>query len=771
MEILNCYIENFGKLQAQSFEFSQGFNSVLQKNGYGKTTLANFIKAMFYGMPATTKRDIDQNEGKKYLPWQGGAYGGNLCFKVNGKSYKVERFFGKKESEDSFNLYDLQTGKKTNVFSEALGFELFGLDADAYEKCTFVPQKEIESGVNESISSKLLNVVNGAGNAQSLEKALAVLEEKRGEIRKKGGAGKLSDVQEQIDQVERKIANLKDLAPSIDVISAQIEENNEKINEQKAKKEEINKKISAVAENEKLIANQKYIQEKQETRRQLAEKSEHYQKIVGENKLVVDDVSLFENKYKQYQNTITKIETIKSGIKHNEDFIQLEKQWGENHPSKDDITKAIELSQQKNKIESEIDVIKNLPSTSVKTKEIRKNKAMIFALCCFAGVFALSIAMLFINKMASIIGFACGGVLLVYAGFQYLKNYIDKQTKINADQRVPFDKSELNEKQNLLSQINSYLEDFKEKYKVDQDLTPANLSSLLLEVKEYEISREHQEDSRKRILESQKASEMLLFEINRFLEQFDFPSDVQSIDEKLSLLREICTNFSKIAADIKSVDNKLSEFTEKEQKNREIVQIDGLNIEKLQIEERNIQHKIDELRDIHSDLSNKLQSVQEEIVSLDELENDLQDLKMQKKNLQYQLNVIEKTKEILKLSNDNLLAKFLLPIKTNLNKYAGKFASESELVLNPDINLNITFDKNGASRDLAFLSKGYQTVVDLCIRLSLIDKLFEKEKPFIILDDPFVNMDEEKLASAMKLLKSVAKEYQIIYLVCHCSRA
>ena len=67
MKLVSCYIENFGKLQAQSFDFSDGFNSVLQKNGYGKTTLANFIKAMFYGMSATTKKDLDQNDRRKYI--------------------------------------------------------------------------------------------------------------------------------------------------------------------------------------------------------------------------------------------------------------------------------------------------------------------------------------------------------------------------------------------------------------------------------------------------------------------------------------------------------------------------------------------------------------------------------------------------------------------------------------------------------------------------------------------------------------------------------
>ena len=166
----------------------------------------------------------------------------------------------------------------------------------------------------------------------------------------------------------------------------------------------------------------------------------------------------------------------------------------------------------------------------------------------------------------------------------------------------------------------------------------------------------------------------------------------------------------------------------------------------------------------------KFGNLQDELLGLDDLATDLQDLKEQKENLKYQLKIIEKTKEFLQKSYDCLSAKFLAPIKSSLNKYVGRFVNQSDLVLNPDINMNITFDKNGASRELSYLSKGYKGVVDLCIRFALVDALFEKEKPFLILDDPFVNLDEEKLASAMKLLKEVAGEYQIIYLVCHNSR-
>ena len=53
MELLNAHIINFGKLHEKDFDFKKGINSFQYENGWGKTTLSVFIKAMLYGMEYT----------------------------------------------------------------------------------------------------------------------------------------------------------------------------------------------------------------------------------------------------------------------------------------------------------------------------------------------------------------------------------------------------------------------------------------------------------------------------------------------------------------------------------------------------------------------------------------------------------------------------------------------------------------------------------------------------------------------------------------------
>ena len=52
MKLLGCHIENFGKLSDLSLDFHEGINVINEANAWGKSTLAAFLKAMFYGLDA-----------------------------------------------------------------------------------------------------------------------------------------------------------------------------------------------------------------------------------------------------------------------------------------------------------------------------------------------------------------------------------------------------------------------------------------------------------------------------------------------------------------------------------------------------------------------------------------------------------------------------------------------------------------------------------------------------------------------------------------------
>ena len=85
MRLIGLYVENFGGLHRFSLDFEAGITTVLQPNGFGKTTLAEFIRAMFYGFPRKGKT-LEKSRRQKYTPWNGGSFGGNLTFELENLS-------------------------------------------------------------------------------------------------------------------------------------------------------------------------------------------------------------------------------------------------------------------------------------------------------------------------------------------------------------------------------------------------------------------------------------------------------------------------------------------------------------------------------------------------------------------------------------------------------------------------------------------------------------------------------------------------------------
>ena len=74
MLIKKITIRNFGKINNRTFEFSEGINVIYGENESGKTTLHNFIKSMFYGIPRGRGKSAAY---RAYEPWDNpGEYGG-----------------------------------------------------------------------------------------------------------------------------------------------------------------------------------------------------------------------------------------------------------------------------------------------------------------------------------------------------------------------------------------------------------------------------------------------------------------------------------------------------------------------------------------------------------------------------------------------------------------------------------------------------------------------------------------------------------------------
>lgn len=261
MKLIRCHIENFGVLSDFDFSFAEGLTAICQSNGFGKSTFAAFIKAMFYGFPRTGARNIVENERKRYDPWQGGKYGGYLEFEVQDVSYRVTRYFGKTAAKDTFSLLDLTNRRPSTRFSEKLGEELFQLDADSFARSTYVPQLSAnDMQATTSIRTKLSNLVDDTNDLRNYDTAEKKLRDYRTKFRAyRGEGGAINEIIRERLRLESDKYKAEQLRPGLQEVVESIE----RLNGEKAIKTDavnnLREKIRLASDQKVRIANQKQL--------------------------------------------------------------------------------------------------------------------------------------------------------------------------------------------------------------------------------------------------------------------------------------------------------------------------------------------------------------------------------------------------------------------------------------------------------------------------------------------------------------------------------
>ena len=84
--------------------------------------------------------------------------------------------------------------------------------------------------------------------------------------------------------------------------------------------------------------------------------------------------------------------------------------------------------------------------------------------------------------------------------------------------------------------------------------------------------------------------------------------------------------------------------------------------------------------------------------------------------------------------------------------------------------LEIRFEANGQLRRAEHLSDGQRALAGLCLRLAVIENVYDGELPFCIFDDPFVHLDEKHLAEVKTGMNALSAHMQMLYFTCHSSR-
>ena len=210
MKLLNCHIENFGALSHFDFTFDPALSRVYAPNGGGKTTLAAFIKAMFYGLPADSSRS-KFNERRHYYPFSGGKFGGNLTFEKGGAEYRIERFFDRTSGDDA-RLF--RNGLPCALPEGGIGGHFLGLDELSFSRTLFLTTERGELSATGGISARLA-ALSSQTEGSGAQTAAASLERAAKTLQSRGGRGRIAECEERAKKLRSEIANLQTISEGL----------------------------------------------------------------------------------------------------------------------------------------------------------------------------------------------------------------------------------------------------------------------------------------------------------------------------------------------------------------------------------------------------------------------------------------------------------------------------------------------------------------------------------------------------------------------------
>lgn len=720
MKILNIQIDNFGKFSNYSFDFDEKLNIIDEPNGFGKTTIAQFIKSMIYGMPNKNIAQGTNNRRFKYSPWNSSKYGGKLTFRHLDNTYTIKREFGESKTGDKFSLYDHQRKIEIDKFlgvevnGNNFGDVLLGVSESSFEKTNFIEQSEVlyfdsKQELHSDINSSLRVLFGDTREDNNYEKALNNLTNAIRELGPQRNSSKYNKNEEEINNLNSLVNESIYAQDKIKEDEAQLLVYNEEKNEIKRQRKEINEKLEQINKKNKL----------------------NYQ-LENYNRLTLNKTKLEEkqtNSLKTFNNidpkniNLNHLKTVKDEYKEKEKtFIEFKKQKEEEIGKLEEKTRDFDTANtRKIIIEHEQ---KDLERNRIKTKEN------------IEGLSKQLKPITFITIILSIITLS-----IYYFIFKNKNNKI--KTNINLLEK---ELKSLNEK---------YQSNINELEHINKGSDKSTYMSQIKALKE-EISE--QED----IFKTFKEQTLKIYN--------DFSVDTNNLELAYHQIETNYNNYIETTKDLTSIHSELSNYN-KNQIESELKTFSNLD-------ELELKRKQQELENSNNDLIRKINTLEGQIKNnidlannLDLYSTELDDLRLLRQSYEQKRSLLEKSKSFLEEANQRLAARYLEPLQEKVNQLIYKFElKDYKVQFDGNSKMKVKAAQLNNYKNFGYYSTGYQDLMSIIVRIALIEIIYKDIKPFIIFDDSFVNFDDNRIKLVKPLLDKLKEEHQIIYFTCSTSR-
>ena len=207
MKIQELNIIEFGCLKDKKITLGDGLNLILGENESGKSTVMLFIRFMFYGLPARSKKNYDR---ERSLSFEGHRAAGTMILEKDGRCYLVERqavALGTKLSE-KVKVTELDSGE---VLEGDVASRFLGVPVEVFESSCFVSQMRATEVNGEKTASAVENMLVSADESVDVTRVLDRMDKVRKVYKlARGNGGVIYDTVEEIKRLNQRQRDLTD---------------------------------------------------------------------------------------------------------------------------------------------------------------------------------------------------------------------------------------------------------------------------------------------------------------------------------------------------------------------------------------------------------------------------------------------------------------------------------------------------------------------------------------------------------------------------------
>ena len=828
MKLIDCRVYGFGVLSDYHQSFQEDVTTLLAPNGFGKSTLSAFLCAMFYGLPTARKgSDIEGSLRKRYMPWHGERFGGELTFSVGSRRYRVQRFFDPTtETRDRFLLLDADTGLESSDYPKELGQALFGVDETGFVRICFDAAAQL-GPLPESIGQRLgdpaKREVHAADLAQKrLEDALRVLNGRNGKIEK--AAAEIREAKNEMERCRQNIDEQKRLC-------AQLQQCSEAIDDLEQKKRMLTGRMAAAGAQEADHLRREQRRKRQQQIQELQEKLAAVLKRLGGRVPTQDALATLQKDMEEYRRVCEHHAFLMQSL-NREDNRRILADFLENPLSEE---QQISLRDEKSRLQmlraqlsenerqcaqlraqdpaadtQTLQDIQQLRERVQRAAEQKKPGRSVLAVLIIVAVLLLGAgaAGMFLFKTAGICLLSLGIVTAVSAGIcavcrrrKYKQGQQQRQALAAELAHCNVSPSDFRAALEALSQKAAQRQQLYSLCRRGEELArqeEACLQQLRTIVQPYGISASApiQETLEQLQLQYTRYTQELLpqYEQARVLMQ-----QQQQLKKRLSEalaplgqspteedLADTVHRIGQDTAEALALQSRLAPLlledeTEaaEERKNsalssaadrEEPADVPEVSVQELQAALEECQKKQQQLTELQERLRQQIRQLDDPQAAYNEAARTEQDATETLECCRERAQILSRTQEFLGQIRDRLARQYTAGLCSAMERYRAAFGEDFSAELVVDEKLSPYFLEQGVGRHAAALSSGWQEAMDLCLRAALVEAVFGGEKPFLLLDDPFVHMDSGNFKKAAKLLKILSEKLQIVYLTCHPSR-